>query len=358
MTSQFYAFVTMATVAEKAKLVQFFHESGSIVSAQRKFRHEYKRSPPHRNLIRGWVRRFSNEGDVKKRKSPGRPKVADQLVNDVHAAMILSPHTSVRRLSLQLQIPRATVHKILHQNLKFRAYKIQIVQHLQDNDYTTRVDSCSLLIERIDNDNRFLSNVIFSDEATFHISGRVNRHNCRIWGEENPHELYEHERDSPKVTVWCALAKNRLYGPFFFDERTVNGQSYLLMLQNFFVPELQQTRGLLQRVVFQQDGAPPHFALGVRNYLNQTFPDRWIGRAGPLAWPPRSPDLNPLDFYLWGHVKTAVYRTKPRSIDELKQRITDTLAAIPVRHLQNAFREFERRVRLIIVNNGAHVEIY
>ena len=81
---------------------------------------------------------------------------------------------------------------------------------------------------------------------------------------------------------------------------------------------------------FQQDGTPPHFALNVRAYLDQTFPDRWIGRAGPFAWPPRSPDLNPLDFYLWGHVKTAVYRTKPRSTAELKQRITDALAAIPV----------------------------
>ena len=348
----------MTIVAEKAKLVQFCHESGSIVSAQRRFRHEFNKTPPHRNLIRAWVRRFSEEGDVKKRKSPGRPKVADQLVNDVRTAMVLSPHTSIRRLSLQLQIPKATVHKILHKQLKFRAYKIQIVQHLQDDDYTARVDGCNLLIEKIDNDNRFLSNLIFSDEATFHMSGRVNRHNCRIWGEENPHELYQHERDSPKVNVWCALGKNRLYGPFFFDERTVNGQSYLHMLQNFFIPELQQVRGLLQRVVFQQDGAPPHFALNVRAYLDQTFPDRWIGRVGPFAWPPRSPDLNPLDFYLWGHVKTAVYRTKPRSIDELKQRISDALAAIPVGHLRNAFREFERRVRLIIANNGAHVEVY
>ena len=243
----------MATVVEKAKLVQFFHESGSVVSAQRRFRREFNRSPPHRNLIRGWVRRFSEEGDIKKRKSTGRPKVADQVVNDVHTAMILSPHTSIRRLSLQLQIPSTTVHRILHQHLKFRAYKIQVVQHLQDDDYSARVDSCNLLIDKIDNGNRFLSNLIFSDEATFHISGRVNRHNCRIWGEENPHELYEHERDSPKVTVWCAMARNRLYGPFFFDERTVNGQSYLRMLQNVFVPELQQVRGLLRRVIFQQD---------------------------------------------------------------------------------------------------------
>jgi len=53
-----------------------------------------------------------------------------------------------------------------------------------------------------------------------------------------------------------------------------------------------------------------------------------------------------------------VYRTKPRSIDELKQRITDSVATFPVEHLQNAFQEFERRIHLIVVQNGGHVEVY
>jgi len=49
---------------------------------------------------------------------------------------------------------------------------------------------------------------------------------------------------------------------------------------------------------FQQDGAPPHFALTVRAYLDHTFPGRWIGRSGPLPWPPHSLDLTPCDFWL------------------------------------------------------------
>jgi hypothetical protein len=157
-------------------------------------------------------------------------------------------------------------------------------------NYAARMDAYNDLIQNIDNDNRFLANIIFSDEATFHISCHVNRHNCRIWVKENPHELYEHERDSPKVSVWYGMTENRIYGPFFFDERTVNGATYLNMVQNPLVPQLQQVRGFLRRVIFQQDGAPPHFALDVRAYLDQTFTDRWIGRAGPLAWPPRSAD--------------------------------------------------------------------
>ena len=47
------------------------------------------------------------------------------------------------------------------------------------------------------------------------------------------------------------------------------------------------------------DGAPAHFSLVAREFLNATYEDRWIGRGGPHLWPARSPDLNPLDFFLW-----------------------------------------------------------
>jgi hypothetical protein len=49
---------------------------------------------------------------------------------------------------------------------------------------------------------------------------------------------------------------------------------------------------------FMHDGAPVRFSLVSRRYLNRKLPGRWIGRGGPIAWPPRSPDLNPMDFYL------------------------------------------------------------
>ena len=59
----------------------------------------------------------------------------------------------------------------------------------------------------------------------------------------------------------------------------------------------------------------------VREYLNECFPKCWLGRGGPVAWPPRSPDLTPLDSYLWGHMKTLVYETKVQSRAALRDRI-------------------------------------
>ena len=61
--------------------------------------------------------------------------------------------------------------------------------------------------------------------------------------------------------------------------------------------------------VFQQGGAPPHFALHVRDNLDDCFPKRWVGRGEPTAWPPRSPDLKPMDFFYSGYIKDIVYST-------------------------------------------------
>jgi len=57
---------------------------------------------------------------------------------------------------------------------------------------------------------------LVSDEAVFHLSRRVNRHNTQIWGTENPKVIEEKERDSPKLVVWCAISAKGIIGPYFF----------------------------------------------------------------------------------------------------------------------------------------------
>jgi hypothetical protein len=55
--------------------------------------------------------------------------------------------------------------------------------------------------------------------------------------------------------------------------------------------------------------------------LTREFPGRWIGRDGPIAWPPCSPDLNPLHFYLRGHLKSLVYSTPVDDVETLQNQI-------------------------------------
>jgi hypothetical protein len=65
------------------------------------------------------------------------------------------------------------------------------------------------------------------------------------------------------------------------------------------------------------------------SYIDRTFPGPWIGRGGPIQWPPHSPELTPSDFWLWGMVKERVYSRKVRNINELKGRIQSVVSSIP-----------------------------
>lgn len=107
---------------------------------------------------------------------------------------------------------------------------------------------------------------------------------------------------------------------------------------------------------FQQDGAPAHFALRVRRVLDANFPNRWIGRRGTIEWPPRSPDLTPLDYFLWGYLKERVYKTRPVNIDDLKQRISNEIDTITVEMLRNVRDEFSLRLAHCQAQEGRHFE--
>ena len=86
------------------------------------------------------------------------------------------------------------------------------------------------------------------------------------------------------------------------------------------------------------------------------FPDGWIGRGGPTSWPPRSPDVTPLDFFLWGYVKTKVFTEEIADIKELKTRITHAVVSVNPQMLLNTWKEFEKRLLKLRENGGKHVE--
>jgi hypothetical protein len=97
------------------------------------------------------------------------------------------------------------------------------------------------------------------------------------------------------------------------------------MLQQFVMPQVEDLQPM---VIFQQDGAPSHWGRIVRDYLDATFPNRWLGKDGPLAWPPRSPDITPLVFLMWGYVKDKVSATKVTGVEDMKIWIRDVITTI------------------------------
>jgi hypothetical protein len=234
--------------------------------------------------------------------------------------------------------------------LNYKPYKMHLTQQLYDEDMDLRVEMAELLLPILNEPNNE-GLIFFSDEATFHISGIVNKHNCRIWSEDNPYMTAETALNSPKVTVWCAMSSKEIVGPFFFDELTVNSEDYLDMLKNFFYPFLQKKK-ITHKIILQQDGASIHFSTGVRSWLNEKFEDRWIGRGGTISWAPRSPDMTPLDFFLWGHIKNNIYKTSIGDLDDLKCKITQEIRMIKQETLHNVFLEVKKRLNFCISVQG------
>ena len=132
------------------------------------------------------------------------------------------------------------------------------------------------------------------------------------------------------------------------------------MLQNWLMELLFE--GERADFIFQQDGAPPYWSLNVRQYLNATLHNKWIVRAGNddcvlLHWLLRSPDLTPCDFFLWGYVKDLVYVPPlPKSVDDLKTRITEALKTINPDMLVRVWQEMEYRFDVCRVTKGSFIE--
>ncbi|XP_076666296.1 uncharacterized protein LOC143367911 [Andrena cerasifolii] len=109
----------------------------------------------------------------------------------------------------------------------------------------------------------------------------------------------------------------------------MDGPAYKVFLEHVLPDLMNHIPNEIRRNMFyQQDGAGPHYATIARDYLNQTFQDRWIGRGGPVAWPPRSPDMTPLDFFFWGYLKDEVYRQPVDTLEDIVVRIHAAVANI------------------------------
>lgn len=345
------------SLLEKAKCVSWYDSLKSHVLVRRKFSKEFGKGKPapNKTLIKEWYTKFLATGSIhpKKRGPKAKRVLSRENMTRVQELFERAPRTSIRKASLQLNLSRSSIQRIL-KDAAFKPYKIQNVQALNPEDVDVRLEFAEEMIDRIETDRNLLSLIIFSDEAHFQLDGKVNKQNCRIWGKENPHEIQEVPLHSPRVTVWCGMWSQGLIGPFIF-KGNVTKDSYLDLLKNFLWPHVCDLPEI-NKIIFQQDGAPPHFSKEVRAWLDASFPGRWIGRRGPISWPPRSPDLTPCDFALWGHLKQLVYAKPLKDLKSLQKAIKAACASLPLEFFERSMLSFRERLNLIIENGGEHIE--
>jgi hypothetical protein len=149
-----------------------------------------REEPSSQPSIHAWYKPFFTDGCVCKGKSTVRPFTSAELIETIRQSFVRSPHKSVRRAGKELKVPKTTVWQVLRNHLHLRPYRLQILQQLKPTDKVKRYDFCCKFLGNPANDDTIMNKLIFSHEATFHLYGRVNRHNLRIWGSENLRESF------------------------------------------------------------------------------------------------------------------------------------------------------------------------
>lgn len=366
------------TLQERVALVRFFYwhhgQASEALSAYRQD-HDIKKTwgPCTMKALRALVAKFEETGSVLDAPRAGRPGTVsarkEMVQGSLTAISRVTPHgeSSLREVSRVTGIPRSTVHKITRSVLGLNLYKLKLkrVQELKAVDYAKRVAFAERCIDCMDTQVGWLRNIFWTDEAHFHLhgGGGVNSHNCHIWAYQQPYVTVEKPLHDEYVSVWCGFSANFIIGPYFFEEQTAHGHKrltitgprYYRLLSDYVVPGLMN-KGVLESTIYQHDGAPAHINGAVMGFLRDTFGDRVISRSSTFEWPPRSPDLTPADFWLWGFLKSRVYRHVPQNVLELKNAISYEIERITCDQLSSAVASFGTRIGAVLQANGGHFE--
>ena len=264
--------------------------------------------------------RFNAFGNVSREKSNIPPAIktvrVDENINRVKDHFQQNPKGSMRDAAKELGLSVRTIGRILHKDLAMFPYKIQLVQLLPANSKERRLAFANNMLAHFESNELAPTDIIFSDECHFWLNGFVNKQNYRHWETENPRLTEVNPLHPLKLTVWCGVSSEKIFGPLFFTE-TVNSDRYCEMLSNGFYPELDAAMVDTSCMWFMQDGVRPHRTQQVFDVLNQRFAN--------LA-----------------QLKTAIIN----AIDQI-----DTENVLP-----RVFREFEARLMHIVEADGGYWE--
>jgi len=265
------------------------------------------------------------------------------------------PRSSTRAISSELEISRSSVQRIMSKN-NYHPFKFSRIQKLHPGDHLRRIEFCENFLLHIQEDENFLSKIIWCDESKFSQEGIFNMRNQHFWSTENPHATRVTESQFQfRINVFCLMMNDRV--KFFLYEENLNAAGFLRILNEVVVNFLDELPlSMTFNRYFQMDGAPAHGSRMIDEKLTNLFEDRWWGNTGPFLWPPRSPDLTPLDFYLWGRVKELVYSSRVENLEQLRRRIVEAFSNLDPLEIRRATQSVRNRALKCLEQNGGHFE--
>lgn len=304
------------------------------------------------------ITRYNDTGSIAKRNNggPRRSATSPEMVRKVKKRIQRNPKQSAEKMAKDLKVSAASVRRMLKIDLQLKPYKIQKVQDLKTEQKKVRLERARALKGLAARGE--LPNIVFSDEKIFTIQQFVNKQNDRVWlkgkSTDNLEQRLATRKQAPaSVMVWAAVTAEGRSPLVFIDQGVKVDQKVYRrkVLSQSLMPWARKKFGN-SPWTFQQDSAPSHKACATQDFLRARVP-RLISTA---EWPPYSPDLNPMDFSIWGILEAMVSTKKYQSVDCLKASLLREWEAIPQKTLRAACGAFITRLDAVIRAKGGHIE--
>jgi hypothetical protein len=310
------------------------------------------------------IKRLESYASVDYRKHGAARTVTTAANQDLVETMLLSQenqpgsHLSHRRAARRLNISRTSVRRMA-KRAGIKSFSRITVSRISPAVRNRRAERCRFLYRCYKNDD--VKYMCFQDEKDFTLEVPSNRQNNRVNSlgrkmDIEPQRLYhEQSRFSLKLMVSCCVSWNGKTEIFFVNPQQTKVTSEV------FVEHLEQELLPACEVLFPHgdyilvlDGATSHSAKRTQDYL-RTYAPRFVSAE---KWPPTSPDLNPMDYYVWDALQEKVYegRRDPfTSLDELQTMIKECWQLIPLAGIRRAISQWKRRIHCVIEARGGQI---
>lgn len=304
-----------------------------------------------RTFVYDAINRYKETKCNKDRRRSGRPRTkrTEIVIKRAREQIRRKKQRSVRKMASQLEMSKSSAHNLLRIDLQLTPYKKQKIHGVSAAVQEKRYERVQRILNWHAGDD-----IVFSDEKLFVLELPHNPQNDRIWAasiQDIPdNQLYvPRNQNSASVMVWGAVCKRGKL-PLVFIEKGVKIDRNVYIrdiLEAAALPGCQAIFGD-EYYLFQQDGAPSHTANDTQRWCERNFCDFMPKN----DWPPSSPDLNPLDFFVWGFMLEKLKNKKIQNLAHFKKIILKVWNEIPQEYIRAACNSFEKRLRLVKAAKG------
>lgn len=323
---------------------------------------------------RGWavttvhdvIKKVRETGTSDRRPGSGRPATAmveEKMDFVLQRSMSDKEHPgtslSERQMAAELGVSQMSVNRI-KKRLDIRTFTRITTPRLTTGAKERRSERSEFLYASLTEDD--ISRMVFYDEKDLTLERPINRQTDRVCGagvnkrDVSPERLFHAtSRFSKKVMVCGAVSERGKSSLVVIDPQKVkvDSEEYQRVLRKVF-PSIRRLypEG---NWIFLQDSAPSHRSNSTQEFLAEQTPT-FI----PCdAWPPNSPDLNPLDYHVWGELRRRVYAGRDDafgSLEELGEAAKRAWREIPMEHIRKAIDRFQGRLELVAANDGGPIQ--